>query len=150
LMARYFALFGGFFLFCATLFAYNHRNDDGIVGLLRSNAPPKEIKFDNGSVRDLARDAASAPKITSAEDALAPGAMRKCVRKQEILYTDKTCPAGTMFASVQGGAVNVVESNSVPKEKTKSDQGRDSLRDALYVSGNANIKEKMMERAINR
>jgi hypothetical protein len=149
-MTRYLVLFGGFFLCCATLFAYNHRNDAWIGGLFRPDAPSKEIKFDNGSVRDVARDAASATKITSAEDALAPGAMRKCVRKQEILYTDKTCPAGTTFASVQGGAVNVVESNPVPKEKTKSDQGRSSLRDALDVSGNANIKEKMMERAINR
>jgi hypothetical protein len=84
------------------LFAYNHRNDDGIVGLLRSDALPKEIQFDNWSVRALSRDAESALKITSAEDALAPGAMRKCVRKQEILYTDKACPAGMTFAIVQG------------------------------------------------
>jgi hypothetical protein len=101
-------------------------------------------------VRDLSRDAAGTPKVANGEDDLAPGAMRKCVRKQEILYTDKACPAGMTFASVQGGAVNVVESNSVPKEKTKSDQGRSSLRDVLDVSGNANIKEKMIERAINR
>jgi hypothetical protein len=149
-MTRYLALFGGFFLCCAALFAYNHRNDAWIGGLLRSDALPKEIKFDNWSVRDLSRDAAGIPKVANGEDALAPGAMRKCVRKQEILYTDKACPAGMTFASVQGGAVNVVESNSVPKEKTKSDQGRSSLRDVLDVSGNANIKEKMIERAINR
>jgi tRNA pseudouridine-54 N-methylase len=101
-MTMYFMLFGGFSLCCAALFAYNHRNDAWIDGLLRPDAPSKEIKFDSGSVRALSRDAESAQKITSAEDALAPGAMRRCVRKQEILYTDNAYPAGMTFAIVQG------------------------------------------------
>jgi hypothetical protein len=133
--------------------AWSHRDDDWIRKFLRTDGPAKiDIRFDNGSVRDAAVILGQ-PLSTSSSRAVenTPGKMKKCLRDREVLYTDQTCPAGTTVAAVNGGNVTVLGANKPKNEaQTTSQDRRTSLRDALDLSGNENIREKMMERAINK
>lgn len=128
---------------------WRHRNDTWVRGLLRPQGPAKTtIEFDNGSVRDtlprVADDAADRNNL--------PGQLKKCVRKSQVVYTDQPCPAGFSVALVSDGKVSILQSTSPPagSAKAPSQDARKTLHDALDLTGNDNIKDKMMERAINR
>jgi len=133
--------------------AWSHRNDEWVQKLLRPDGAAKiDIQFDNGSVRDAAVILGQPPG-TSSNRAVenTPGTMKKCLRGREVVYTDQLCPAGAMVAAVNGGNVTVLEANKPKKnERTPSQDRHTSLRDALDLSGNENIREKMVERAINK
>lgn len=134
-----------------TAVGYRHRNDEWLNGLLRPAAPAAPIKFDNGSVRDKDAGVAKSAASTSAQYDPPPGVMRKCVRGRELLYTDQPCPKGSSAEGVTGGNVTVLQGGIVPTEKARpATSGQKTLRDALDVSGNDNIKEKMIERAVNQ
>jgi len=129
-----------------------HRNDDWVLNLLRPQGPAKvDIKFDNGSVRDavvpnedIPADPVNAPAVRNVA-----GELKKCLHGRKVIYTDQVCPAGSKVAPVNGGSVAVLES-SKPKvnDATGNRQGaRQTLRDALDISGGENLKDKMIEQA---
>lgn len=131
---------------------WRYRNAEWIRQMLRPPEPVKQILFDNGSVRDARPtvDARASPP-TLQQDNTPPGVMRKCVRGNEITYTDVPCPTGTQVSGLKQGNVTVVDRIApVEKESGKQAQGNKSLMDALDLSGNENIKDKMIERAANR
>ena len=134
---------------------WRHRNDAWVQGLLRPPEPAKVIQFDNGSVRDtlprVAEDAASAAAHALALKNL-PGTLHKRVRKSQVMYTDQPCPTGFTVEPVSGNTVTVLE-GSAPKSnpaKAAPSDARKTLHDALDLSGNENLKDKMLERATNR
>jgi hypothetical protein len=144
---------GCLFIIILGRIGWNHRNDAWVQGLVRPDGPAKlNIQFDNGSVRDVLPGGELPHGMASGstpEDA--PGKLRKCLRGTKVIYTDQTCPTGMKAEAVTGGNVTVLES-STPKSTTQAtpQEGRRTLRDALDVSGNDNIKDKMMERAIGK
>ncbi|MBK7005317.1 MAG: hypothetical protein IPH37_09300 [Burkholderiales bacterium] len=133
---------------------WRHRNDAWVQGLLRPPAPAKAIVFDNGSVRAtlpyVAEDATSAAQ-QQAQNNL-PGILKKCIRKSKVVYTDQPCPDGFSAEQVSGDKVTVMESGAKPSNTNPAAPAdpRKTLHDALDLSGNDNIKDKMMDRAINR
>jgi hypothetical protein len=134
--------------------AWQHKNDAWIQTLFRPDGPAKMvIQFDNGSVRDAGTLPGGKPAESAGNTAQenTPGKLKKCLKGNEVIYTDNLCPVGTKVAAVDGGNVTVL-GGSPPKPKVSgaSHDGPKSLRDALDLSGNENIKDKMMERAINK
>ena len=135
--------------------AWRHRNAQWVQQLLQVEGPAKvNIKLDNGSVRDVQ------PRVTSEQPSKlknepssdnAIGKLKKCLLKDEVIYTDQPCPLDARVAPVKGGSVNVIGAAKATGENTNAaESGPKTLRDALDLSGNENIREKMMERAINQ
>ena len=133
--------------------AWRHRDDDWVHGLLRPEGPGKvQIQFDNGTVRE---PAAVVPVASDKAPENLPGQLKKCLRGKQTIYTDQPCSPDAKVAKVDGGNVTVVPSVGA-KPTSRLDTGtapaeaRKTLRDALDLSGNDNIRDKMMERAVNK
>lgn len=131
--------------------AWRYRNAPWIEHLLHVDGPAQvNIKFDNGSVRDVQPPARAAPTSSSRNDQNAVGKLKKCVRKYEVIYTDQPCPVDAKVAPVKGN-VNVLGATMTkPESANSAEPGPKALRDALDLSGNNNLREQMMERVINR
>ena len=110
------------------------------------------IQFDNGTVREAPVPASPASAASAQVFEGEPGKLKKCLRGNTVTYTDQNCPPGTKAAAVTGGNVTVVPSEK-PKPAARdaaANNSRNTLRDALDLSGNDNIRDKMMERAIGK
>lgn len=80
------------------------------------------------------------------------GPLRKCVRGQEVTYTDAECPAGHQPQALTGAPVTVLPATPVPKRAEAGSPGSSApalLRKALDVEVDANLKDRRMERAID-
>jgi len=109
----------------------------------------KSIEFDNGTVR--ASRSASDASATSEQSRLPAGAMRKCQKGGQISYTDVTCPPGFKEMDVGGPPVNVLPAQASvakPAEGPSLGKTRSSLHDALDLSRDDKLKDRIMERAI--
>lgn len=105
----------------------------------------KPIVFDNGTVRQYS------PASATEQSVLPMGAMRKCMKKGEVIYTNVPCPVGHKEMTVSGPPVNVVAGQAVPAVKQPSmnaSKGTSALHDALDLSNDGHLKDKIMERAI--
>ena len=135
--------------------AWRYRNAQWVQQFLQVDGPAKvNIKFDNGSVRDGQRtggprQASERQNQSSSDNAI--GKLKKCLHKDEVIYTDQPCPVNARVAPVKGGSVTVVGATKTkPETQAAVEPGPKALRDALDLSGNENLREKMIERAINR
>lgn len=135
----------------AALVAWEYRNSDFVNSLVRPASTPKPvaIEFDNGTVRqyDIASEPAPAPVRRRADGLL------KCRRGDSVTYTNFECPPGTKPEALAGGTVSVMASEGLPKPTAatpKSGNAQQSLHDALDLSGNDNVREKRMERLIEK
>ena len=116
---------------------------------------PREIVFDNGSVRDLAAPAASAPP-TKLTELSPPGVMRKCVRGDRVTYSNLTCPAGFRERPIKAEAVTVVPavrapatpSAAAPPGQAPGPDNPRSLRDALDLKPDEQLRQRMIDRAV--
>jgi len=105
----------------------------------------KPIVFDNGTVRQYI------PASASEQSDLPMGAMRKCMKKGEVIYTNVPCPVGHKEQPVAGPPVNVVAGQAVQTVKqpaANAYKGTSSLHDALDLSKDGQLKDRIMERAI--
>ncbi len=112
--------------------------------------PPKPILFDNGTVRQYAPPA-SQPGGKAVVAALPPGVLRKCVRGSETSYTNLSCPPGFREKPVDGSRVSVVpagERAAVPAAAAPPGQARKTLNDALDLSKDEQLRQRIMDRAI--
>jgi len=117
---------------------------------LRPAGPPhRAIQFDNGTVRQYG----APPDSTATSPQFMPGALRKCYRGPQVSYTDLQCPPGFKEKAVAGPPVTVVASQAQAKPTVGATadaaKTRSTLRDALDVSQNDNIRQQMMERVVN-
>ena len=154
-MLIWFGRIGAFMVVVALgVSAWRHRDDAWVQALWRPEAVAKPVVFDNGSVRDNAAPLApSASAAAKGPDNL-PGPMKKCVRGKQVIYTDQPCESGAKVVAVTGGNLTVVPSLT-PKAPAPTSAGptqadRSTLHQALDVHGQDNMRDKMMERAINR
>lgn len=111
----------------------------------------KPIVFDNGSVRDLPANRASEP-VTLA--ALAPpGALRKCVRGDRVMYSNLTCPAGFSERTVASNNLTVLPAAPAAKAERAEDGakpgGRQAvLQEALDLKRDDKLRQRMIDRAV--
>ena len=143
-------LLAGFAILALASTAWRYRDHELVRTLLRpQGAGGAAIRFDNGSARDAAaRPASSTDPALAAENE--PGKLKKCIRGKEVLYTDQACGPGARVAAIEGGNVTVLPSQpgaAKAPERAEPATGRRTLRDALDVSGNAEFRDRVMERA---
>lgn len=134
--------------------AWRYRGALGdLTGVASSAAPPaRPIVFDNGTVRDpppLAAPAGASATALAAQ----PGALRKCVRRGETTYTNFACPAGFKELGVASDRVTVLSGQGAPRPQaadTTPAGRRSALHDALDLSRDDRLRERMMDRAIEQ
>jgi hypothetical protein len=125
-----------------------------VHGALTSPRPtaPKPIVFDNGTVRRYVAPPmpGSAPLVTT----MPPGALRKCIKGKQKIYTDMPCPPGHQELGVSSDRLTVLPSQDSGRSAAKSDaaappaERRSTLRDALDVSGNDQNRQRIVDRAV--
>lgn len=133
----------------AMLLGWHYRSP--LVGLLdgyRQGAKP--IVFDNGSVREPDTRGASGNSTDAAD--VPAGAPRKCVRGQDVTYTNIACPRGFIEKPLAADRVSVV-SNSMPgkdgKSGTPQGEHKPALREMLDVNDNGELRQKIIDRAVD-
>ena len=73
------------------------------------------------------------------------------MRGKEITYTEQACPSNAKVAPVTGGNITVVGAPKAKVERSNAvEPGPKTLRDALDLSGNENLREIMMKRVVNQ
>jgi hypothetical protein len=109
---------------------------------------PKPIQFDNGTVREFAPS--SSASSSSDRSQIASGGLRKCFKGQQISYTNMECPPGSTEKPVAGPPVNILPAQASAKsdEARAQDKAKPSLRGALELDRDVNLKDRMMERVI--
>lgn len=75
------------------------------------------------------------------------GELRKCVKGQQVSYSNVECPLGAKELAVTAGAVTVVPSTPAPKSAAAS-SGPSALHKALDITRDDTLHEKIMERQI--
>lgn len=110
------------------------------------------ITFDNGSVRDNAANTPVPPQAPNTKATVKNelGTLKKCTVGDTVVYTDQLCPSKTKVSAVNGGNLVVLQAPHPTKPAATAPTGAQTLRDTLDVSTPNNLKEKMMERAVNR
>jgi hypothetical protein len=113
-----------------------------------ANALPKQIQFDNGSVRDNRPELAKSSISTQSQ--FSQGTLRKCIKDAQITYTDVACPPGYRERAVAGPPVNVMPAHSGQNsnEFASPSKGRTSLHDVLDLSRDEKLRDRMLEQAI--
>lgn len=88
------------------LSAWRWRDSSWLAPVLGREAPPaRPIVFDNGTVR---AQPASEPASGQTLALPVPGGMRKCVKRGEVIYTDRVCPPGMKEADIDSSRFNQV------------------------------------------
>ena len=124
------------------------RYRDALTGGTAPPPPSKPFEFDNGTLREYA------PPASGGQAAAAAGTMRKCVRGNEVLYTNFACAAGYREKPIAADRVNVLPSVGAarpavpPGAAPGVSAGPALLRDKLDLSQDARLREKAMERAV--
>ena len=77
-----------------------------------------------------------------------PGGLRKCVKGQQISYTNVECPPGHQEQAVAAAPVNVLPATPVSKPAEAS-SGPSSLHKALDLTRDDTLRERAIERAVN-
>ena len=116
--------------------------------LTTSPDKPREIVFDNGSVRDAPAPAASSPSRTAALSP--PGVMRKCVRGDRVTYSNLTCPAGFRERPISQEGVTVVPA-VVTATSPKAQSGtapHQAMREALDLNRDEKLRQRMIDKAV--
>lgn len=115
------------------------------VGLAWQQRGPLQAWFGASAARveQLSRSApeGSAPKGQQ------PGGLRKCVKGQEVSYTNAKCPGGFAEQAVTGGTVTVVPATPVPQASDAA-SSTPALHRALDVKRDDTLHDKIMQRQI--
>ncbi|MFG6489322.1 hypothetical protein ACG04R_21745 [Roseateles sp. BYS78W] len=99
-------------------------------------------------------DLAGAPR-PAGEAAARPtsrsGALRKCVKSQQVAYTNVECPAGFKEQAVTAAPVNVVPATPVARgaePQTSGSSAPSALHEALGLTRDDKLRDRITERAI--
>ena len=111
-------------------------------------ATPKAIVFDNGSVRDYTSTVPASGTAASTQQA--PGALRKCVKGSETVYTNFACPPKFKEKAVASDRVTVLTDQGVaaPSSRPATPEGRPVLREVLDGGADESAKDRVMQRAL--
>lgn len=108
---------------------------------------PREIVFDNGSVRDAPSPAGSGPTQVALS---APGALRKCVRGDRVTYSNLTCPPGFKEREVSSDKLTVISNDGTKKPQSKAESGsaQKTLHNALDLKPDDQLRQRMIDNAV--
>lgn len=136
-------VFTGLLLLMLGAIGWSQRNAPWLQDMLGTNhSPPATIRFDNGSVRDA--NAASEPASAPSDKPLTLTGVRKCLRGNVVVYTDKTCPPGSKQMAI-GGTVNVVCSQQPRAAPEARPQGK-----ANAQAAEPTLRERYIESVVNQ
>ena len=76
-----------------------------------------------------------------------PGGLRKCVKGQQVAYTNVECPPGYQDQAVTAAPVNVLPATPVSKPVASS-SAPSALHQALDITRDDKLRDKLMERAV--
>lgn len=114
--------------------------------------PPKPaavVKFQNDAPIAEAAPAivpfSSAPKNIP----MPAGGARKCRRGSTVFYTDRECPSGAKEHEIGGGSITVVKGQR-PSPSSLQDAPRPTVRDMLGTPDDGKLREKQIDRIVNR
>ena len=99
---------------------------------------PAAIQFDNGPAP---RAAASSPAAATPPPVRTTGALLKCKRGTETLYTNGDCPPGSTVLSADRGTVTVLNDQSALR-------ARQTLDAAKPPAAEPDVKGKLIQRAL--
>ena len=129
-------MFGAALLLLLAAAGWSLRQSEAVRGWLHPRDPrAPAITFDNGSVRQAASAASDA-----AVPIKAPGGFRKCRKGKTVVYTDRSCPEGTLEEAVAKGTLTVLPAQT-PAAST--------ARGAAKPADAMDLREKRIERIIN-
>ena len=113
-----------------------------------NSSKPKAIVFDNGTVRDYTPAAPASGASPIAQQA--PGALRKCVKGTETVYTNFACPPKFKEKAVASDRVTVLTDQGVaaPSSRPATPEGRPVLREVLDGGADESAKDRVMQRAL--
>jgi hypothetical protein len=122
----------------------------GALGLAWQQREPLQAWLGTSAskVQSVAEAATSSSPAGDAAKAR-PGGLRKCVKGQEISYTNAECPPGYRDLAVTAGSVTVLPATPVPKPEEAS-SGPSALHKALGVTRDDTLKDKIIERAVEK
>jgi hypothetical protein len=132
----------------AAAFAWRYHDAEVVTRFLHPDTTkPKPIQFDNGTVRQYR--IASQPDGVRQEAQLPVGSLRKCWKGAEVVYTNFSCPRGFKERPV-AATVNVVSGQATTRPATREagTPVKSSLHDALDLSQDPHLREKIIERAV--
>ncbi|MDR7268201.1 hypothetical protein J2X20_000830 [Pelomonas saccharophila] len=75
------------------------------------------------------------------------GDLRKCVKGQQVSYSNVECPPGYQEQAVTAAPVNVLPATPVSKPATAG-SGPSALHKALDMTRDDGLKDKLIERAV--
>jgi hypothetical protein len=131
--------------------AWRHRNDAWVQALWRPEPAPRSVGLDNGSAREPAAPGKPVAGTSLPAPANLPGQMKKCVRGQQVTYTDQPCEPGARVGTVTSDKLSVVPGAvAPPTAPDAAPKGRSQLHDALDLNEPEKLRDKMMERAIHQ
>lgn len=109
---------------------------------------PPEIVFDNGSVRDTPSPPASSPSRAVALSP--PGALRKCVRGDQVTYSNLTCPPGFREKEIAKDRVTVVPGVRTPPSPPLQPAAKphESMREVLDLKRDEKLRQRMIDKAV--
>lgn len=114
------------------------------LGLAWQQRAPLQAWF-GASVTRVEQMSRSAADPGASKDA--PGGLRKCVKGQQVSYTNAACPPGTTEQAVTAGTVTVVPATPVPKASDAA-SGPSGLHKALDMTRDDTLRDKIMQRQI--
>lgn len=94
---------------------------------------------------------AATDAVTSAAPTTTPqparGGLRKCVKGQQVTYTNAECPPGHREQAVAGD-VSVLPAPPVSKPAEEASSAPSQLHQALGLTPDPKLKQKIMDRAL--
>lgn len=100
---------------------------------------PAAIVFDKGPAPQAA--GASSPAATAQPGSRSTGALRKCKRGGETLYTNSDCPPGSTVLSADRGTVTVINDQSASLARHQLEAAKPQVLEP-------DLKEKLIQRAV--
>lgn len=105
---------------------------------LRERSPP--LPIDAGAARSGGPSSVQSPQRSARA--------RKCLRGNEVLYTNDSCPQGTREQLLSGGTLTVVPATPVESAAAPAAAAsKSSVRDLLGAPDDGQLRERQVERA---
>ena len=131
-----------FVLLFVLAFAWRLRNAGWVQAFTQPPAvAPISIQFDTPPAPQAA--AASSPAATAQPSTRSTGALRKCKRGGETLYTNSDCPPGSTVLLADRGTVTVINDQSASLAQQK-------LQAAKPQVAEPDLKDKLIQRALGQ
>ena len=131
-----------FALLFVLVFAWHLRNAAWVQAFAQPPATaPIDIQFDKGPAPQAT--AASSLATAAQPSTRSTGALRKCKRGGEILYTNSECPPGSTVLLADRGTVTVINDESASLARQKLEAAKPKVTEP-------DLKQQLIQRAVGQ